>query len=79
MQQAFTNKHHMLRSCFDIIPCNENKVQCFYSLTFIDLYEQNQKTTKKCYLKNCPPIKLKQLSLSFILNHINNSFYQTKI
>ena len=36
--------------------------------------EQNPKTTKE-YV----PIKLKQLSVIFILNHINNSFHHTKI
>ena len=42
--------------------------------------EQNQKAAKKiCYLKIYPPIKLKQLSLIFILSHINNSFDHAKI
>ena len=35
--------------------------------------EQNPKETKKiCYNKISPPIKLKQLSVMFVFNYINN-------
>ena len=37
--------------------------------------EQNSKTIKEIY----PPKKLKQLSVIFILNHINNSLIMQKL
>ena len=52
-----------------------------YSIT-VSAAESWNKIQKKliiCYLKIYPPIKLKQLSLIFILNHINNSFNHAKI
>ena len=52
-----------------------------YSITVsaAEWWSKIQKELKVCYLKICPPIKLKQLSLIFILNHISNSFYHVKI
>ena len=52
-----------------------------YSITVsaVEWWSKIQKELKVCYLKIYPPIKLKQLSLIFILNHINNSFYHVKI
>ena len=40
--------------------------------------EQNLKT-KDLLLRDLPPIKLKQLSVTFILNHINNSLIMQKL
>ena len=52
-----------------------------YSITISAAGSWNkiQKKLIICYLKIYPPIKLKQLSLIFILNHINNSFNHAKI
>ena len=53
-----------------------------YSITVsaVESWNKIQKQQKNMLLKNkINPIKLKQLSLIFILNHINNSFYHVKI
>ena len=52
-----------------------------YSITIsaVESWNKIQKQLKICYSKIYPPIKLKQLSLIFILNHINNSFDHAKI
>ena len=52
-----------------------------YSITIsaVESWNNIQKQLKNIYLKNYPPIRLKQLSLIFILNHINNSIDHTKI
>ena len=52
-----------------------------YSITIsvVESWNKIQKQLKICYLKIYPPMKLKQLSLIFILNHINNSFDHAKI
>ena len=54
-----------------------------YSITVsaVESWNKIQKQLKNMLLKNkINPIKLKQLSLIFILNHINNSlFYHVKI
>ena len=52
-----------------------------YSITIsaVESWNKIQKQLKICYLKIYPPIKLKKLSLIFILNHINHSFDHAKI
>ena len=52
-----------------------------YSITIsaVESWNKIQKQLKICYLKIYHPIKLKQLSLIFILNQINNSFGHAKI
>ena len=52
-----------------------------YSITVSAVESRNkvQKQLKICYLKIYPLVKLKQLSLIFILNHINNSFDHAEI
>ena len=45
----------------------------------VESWNEIQKQLKICYLKIYPPIKLKQLTLIFVLSHINNSFNQAKI
>ena len=46
----------------------------------VESWNKIQKQLKNMLLTNkINPIKLKQLSLIFILNHINNSFYHVKI
>ena len=51
-----------------------------YSITIhaVELWNKIKKQLKSILLKDLP-IKLKQLPLIFILNHINNSFDHTKI
>ena len=50
-----------------------------YSITVsaAESWNKIQKQLKNMLLKNL--LKLKQLSLIFIINHINNSFYHRKI
>ena len=49
------------------------------TISAVELENKIQKQLKNMLLKNLsPPIKLKQLSLLFMLNHINNSFYHVK-
>ena len=52
-----------------------------YSITVsaAESWNKIQKRLKVFYLKIYRPIKLKQLSLSFILYHINNSIDHAKI
>ena len=52
-----------------------------YSITVsaVESWNKIQKQLKSILLKDLSPIKLKQLSLIFILNHINNSFGHAKI
>ena len=52
-----------------------------YSITVsaVELWNKIQKQLKNMLLKDLSPIKSKQLSLIFILNHINNSFDHAKI
>ena len=52
-----------------------------YSITVsaVESWNKIQKQLKSILLKDLSPIKLKQLSLIFILNHINNSFDHAKI
>ena len=45
----------------------------------IESWNKIQKQQKNMRLKDLSPIKLKQLSLIFILNRINNSFDHAKI
>ena len=49
------------------------------TVSAIELLNKIQKQLKSILLKIYPLIKLKQLSLIFILNHINNSFDHAKI
>ena len=50
------------------------------TVSAVESWNKIQKQLKISYLKNYPPIKLKQLSLIFILNQINNnSFDHAKI
>ena len=51
-----------------------------YSITVnaVESWNKIQKQLKSILLKDLTPIKLKQLSLVFILNHINNSFDHAK-
>ena len=50
------------------------------TVSAVESWNKIQKQLKICYLKNYPPIKLKQLSLIFILNQVNNnSFDHAKI
>ena len=51
-----------------------------YSITVSAVESWNKIQKQKiCYLEIYPPIKLKQLSVIFILNHINNSLIMQKI
>ena len=50
------------------------------TVSAVESWNKIQKQLKISYLKNYPPIKLKQLLLIFILNQINNnSFDHAKI
>ena len=44
------------------------------TVTVVESWKKIQKQIKICYLKIYPEIKLKELLVIFILNHINNSF-----
>ena len=51
-----------------------------YSITVSAVESWNKIQKQKiCYLEIYPPIKLKQLSVIFILNHINNSLIMQKL
>ena len=52
-----------------------------YSITVsaVESWDKIQKQLKVFHLKIYPPTKLKQLSLIYILNHINDSFDHAKI
>ena len=47
-----------------------------YSITVsaVESWNKIQKELKNILLKNLSPYKVKQLSLTFISNHINNSY-----
>ena len=45
----------------------------------VESWDRIQKQLKNMLLKIYPPVKLKQISLIFILNHINSSFDHAKI
>ena len=47
--------------------------KCSVTINAVESWNKVQKQLKICYLKIYPPIKLKQLLLIFILNHIRNS------
>ena len=52
-----------------------------YSITVnaVESWNKIQKQLKSILLKDYPAIKLKQLSLIFILSHINNPFDHAKV
>ena len=63
-----------------IKPFYKTKIYGKYSITVsaVESWKKIQKQ-KICYLEIYPPIKLKQLSVIFILNHINNSLIMQKL
>ena len=51
----------------------------YSTVSAVESWNKMQKQLKNMLLEELSPVKLKQFSLIFILNHINNSFYDTKI